>query len=233
MRLAATKPKVREAEPLDQMAAPLLRPRQVEEMREQAKRLDKTIRAAGQSFGGTASVGDTRRALTRVKQQLDAQAPRKYAEDELDDAVAAERTLREEIQQGMPTGEEMRKNPPGAVGKHRTWERRNKRKIQAWQNIRLRLRESGALPDDVDSSDVSNVELLRQHSSPYQLDMHGAQIRGNGKDFYFPDNIEPRNIMSEEERQAAEAGVQAIMRIFRETKDPEKRKAAIARLTEE
>lgn len=231
MRLAATKPKVREADPLDQMAAPLLRPRQVEEMQEQAKRLDRSIRAAGQAYGGTSSVGDTRRALSRVKQQLDAQAPRKYAQDELDDAVAAEKVLREEIQAGMPTGEEMRKNPPGAVGKHMTWEKRNKRKIQAWQNIRLRLRESGALPDSVDSRDVSNVELLRRHSSSHQLSMDGAQIAGAGK-FYFPDNIEPRNIMSDEEREAAEAGVQAIMRIFRETKDPEKRKAAIARLTE-
>ncbi|MFZ2651276.1 MAG: hypothetical protein WA210_14335, partial [Burkholderiaceae bacterium] len=120
----------------------------------------------------------------------------------------------------------------GAVGKHRTWERKNKRKIQAWQNIRLRLRESGALPDDIDSTDVSNVELLRRHSSPYQLDMQGAQIRGNGTDYHFPDQIEPRNLMSEDERQAANAATQAIMKIFRETKDPEKRKAAIAKLTE-
>ncbi|MFZ2652444.1 MAG: hypothetical protein WA210_20275, partial [Burkholderiaceae bacterium] len=98
MRLSVAQPKVKKDEPLDQMAAPLLRPRQVSEMREQVKRLDSTIRAAGQAFGGTTNVGDTRRALGRVKQQLDAQAPRKFAQDELDEAVAAEASLREQIQ---------------------------------------------------------------------------------------------------------------------------------------
>jgi hypothetical protein len=37
----------------------------------------------------------------------------------------------------MPSQEEMRKAPPGAVDKHMGWEKRNKPKIAEWKNLRF------------------------------------------------------------------------------------------------
>lgn len=236
MRLAQAKKPVVEDTPLDQMAAPLLRPHQVEAMEEETRRLDAGIRNSSRPYGGTVSVADTRRAMSRVKTQLDQQRPKKFASDEIDEAVKAEKILREKIQTGMPTDMEMRRNPPGAVGKHRTWEKRSKKAIQSWQNIRLRLQASGALPDETESRDVSNVETLRRHHDNRQLSMDGAQIRGNGNDYYFPNEIDPKNLMSDAERQAVDDETAAIMRVMRETaglppaERAKARKAGIAKL---
>ena len=231
LNLASTQVKERRAEPLDQMAAPLLRPHQLEAMTAQVKGLERSIRAtaAGAKFGGTASVADTRRALGRIKRQVEDQAPRQYEPGEVDDAIAAEATLREEIQAGMPTGEEMRKNPPGAVSKHRRWERQNKPKILAWKNIRLRLHASGRLPEsgDVEARDVSNVELLRQHHNGGQLSMDNAQIAG--KQFFLPTNIDPKNLMSEQERAQVQAETAVLVQNFAAMK-AEQRAKVLARV---
>jgi hypothetical protein len=225
-----TKPeKVRE--PLDQIAAPLLRPQQVRAMESQVKSLEHQLKAAatGAAYGAPAAPSETRRAMSRVKKQLDEQRPRPYEPHELDDAVKAERVLREQIQRGMPTGMEMRRNPPGAVTKHRQWEKREKANILAWKNIKRRLHVSDALPEsgDVDARDVANVEMLRRHSDPHQLAMDNAQIAG--RDIYIPAVIEPKNIMSDAEREAANAEVLEIMKSLDKNK-AERLKGAMARL---
>lgn len=72
-----------------------------------------------------------------------------------DELVREERELAEKIRAGMLTHEEMRRNPPGAVGRHMRWEAANKDNILAWKNLR-RLNN----PDDTDE-DLANIEMLR------------------------------------------------------------------------
>jgi hypothetical protein len=72
----------------------------------------------------------------------------------------------------MVSGEEQRKNPPGAVGKNIRWQERNSKIVGRWKNIMRALHKGDPSPD------VSNIELFRPHSTPQDLPMAGAQIPG-------------------------------------------------------
>jgi hypothetical protein len=113
--------------------------------------------------------------LKRLEQSLERDTPREYTGADLDKAVRREKELREKIKNGMPTSEEMRRNPPGALDKHMQWEARNKADIAEWKNIRRRLMASGAVESSVSDGSVANVEMLRS-SGGHQLSMDGAQI---------------------------------------------------------
>lgn len=96
--------------------------------------------------------------------------------DKLDGRVKdklAERAkqLEEKILQGMPTHEEMRKNPAGMVGRHMRWEKGNKKKILEWKNIQQMLE-----PDSNDP-DLSNFERLRPSG---ELDRFRGDAQING-----------------------------------------------------
>jgi hypothetical protein len=66
------------------------------------------------------------------------------------------RELREKIRDtGMLTQEEMRRNPPGAVDRHRRWERANKDRILEYKNI------SRVLEPESDAKDLSSLEVFR------------------------------------------------------------------------
>jgi len=77
--------------------------------------------------------------IRRLDTSLNAQTPKAFVGAEVDAAVQMERELRERILQGMPSQEEMRKSPPGAVDKHIEWEKRNKTDLLKWKNLKLRL----------------------------------------------------------------------------------------------
>ena len=91
--------------------------------------------------------------------------------------VSREKSLLNEILAGMPSQEEMRKAPPGAVDKHMAWERRNKAKILEWKNLRLRLNPS--------EREAANLERFRPRDST--LSMDHAVIPG--KQIYIPDEV--------------------------------------------
>lgn len=114
--------------------------------------------------------GVVARQLRNANHRLQTLTPRPFEGSEVDSAAKREKKLREEMILGMPSKEEMRKAPPGAVGKHMEWEKRNKLKLQEWKNIRLRI-NSGS-----DDPDVANFERYRPDSS--SLNMHNAQIQG-------------------------------------------------------
>ena len=95
--------------------------------------------------------------------------------------VVRSKDLLGDILQGMPSQEEMRKSPPGAVDKHRQWERRNKTKILEWKNLQLRLNAGSG------DRDVANLERHRPTAS--SLNMDSAFIPG--KQFYMPETTGP------------------------------------------
>jgi hypothetical protein len=80
----------------------------------------------------------------------------------------------------MPSQEEMRKAPPGAVDKHMSWEKRNKLKILEWKNLRLRLTHGT-------EAEAANLERHRPTGST--LNMDNAHIVG--KQFFMPETSGP------------------------------------------
>lgn len=187
--------------------APLLRPHQVEEMRDEERRLTETLQAPPHISNQVQDRPAMVRQLRRLRQQLQTQAPTEYPETEKDAAVQREAALREQFTAGMPTQAEMRRNPSGAVDKNRAWSQRNKDAILEWKNIRLRLHAGGDLPNTLaDARDIANIEMFRPHAASHELTMRGEQIPG--KEWYMPTGAIPiRNVMSNADR--AERGLPA------------------------
>jgi len=113
--------------------------------------------------------------LRNVNRMLAEQAPPETTPSERDALDKERRELEEQIQVGMPSSEEMRRNPPGAVGKHQAWEKRAKTAVLRWKNIMLRLNRGSQDPD------IANVEKLRPRTST--LGMTGAQIEPTLRSF--------------------------------------------------
>jgi len=114
--------------------------------------------------------------LRKLNKQLETQTPTEYKADEIDSKVKREKELREDLLNGMPSQEEMRKAPPGAIGKHMTWEKSKKAKLMEWKEIQLRLNPES------DDPDVANFERFRPKTN--SLNMDNAQIPG--KQYYLP-----------------------------------------------
>lgn len=123
--------------------------------------------------GDKGEVSEQLRALVR---QLETQRPRPYKSDEIDNAVRREAELRSQIRDGMLSQEEMRKCPPGAVDRHRAWEKRNASRIEEWQNIQRRLH---ADDDDLESASIENFRPVQS-----TMNMHNAMIPG--KNIFLP-----------------------------------------------
>lgn len=151
---------------------PLLRKDQVEDMEAEKQAAEQKLRSP-HFLGDKGAVAEQLRSLVH---QLESQRPRPYNAQEIDAAVRREAELREQISQGMLSQEEMRKCPPGAVDRHRAWERKNMRRIEEWQNIQRRL---NAENEDRESA---SIEQFRPVQST--MNMHNALIPG--KQFFLP-----------------------------------------------
>lgn len=143
----------------------LLRPHQVNDIQQERESLMRAM--SNQQIQDKGAVA---KQLRSVNHQLQTQTPKPFEGKELDTATKREKELREEMLKGMPSREEMRKAPPGAVGKHMEWEKRNKQKLQEWKNLKLRINAG------TDDPDVANFERYRPESS--SLNMHNARIEG-------------------------------------------------------
>jgi len=157
--------------------APLLRPDQVETARDEIKSLeDKLLNPLIQDKG------QVRKQLQQAQKLTAQQTPQPPANGEEEGRmVARSKDLLEKILTGMPSQEEMRKAPPGAVEKHRAWERRNKPAILEWKNLQLRLNAGTS------DRDVANLEKHRPTGS--SLNMDNAFI--TGKQFHMPEMTGP------------------------------------------
>jgi hypothetical protein len=163
---------------------PLLRPAQLEEARGELKALEAKI-----TDPGVQDKGEAIKQLRRVQKTVADQTPRPPVDAEEEGRmVRRSEQLLGEIVEGMPSQEEMRKAPPGAIDKHMNWERRNKAKILEWKNLQLRLTHGT-------ESEAANLERHRPTTS--SLNMDGAVIPG--KAYFMPAVSGPAVTFSDEE----------------------------------
>ncbi|MEE8607209.1 MAG: hypothetical protein V3S55_06385 [Nitrospiraceae bacterium] len=175
----------------------LLRPRQTEKLREDVERLKQMLSAPPHIANRIEDRGQLTKNLRAAEHDLQTQAPTAYGEDELDAATKRSAELHDKMLEGMPTQAEMRRNPPGAVDKHRRWERRNKVLLGEWKNIQLRLHQNG-YGDLPDATDLANFERFRPAGGPGEMNMDNAQIPG--KDYHLPPpGASPAAVMSDEQ----------------------------------
>ena len=145
---------------------------------EELKRVDDQLKApafvqAGLSAEGRAHLMKRQRDL---KRELAKCTPPVLTGEQKDALNVRRKELETDIRVGMPTQEQMRRNPVGAVDQHRRWERRTGSAILEWKNIRR------ALEPDSEDRDLANVEILRSSSLPTNgtsTFMADAQIPGH------------------------------------------------------
>ena len=154
----------------------LLRPAQVEESRQEISNINRMLQAPAHERKHITDVGAMTKRRNNLATQLEAETPRPYKEEELDDAVRSFKRLGEEIKVGMLSSEEMRRNPPGAVQRNISWEKKNKSKIMEYKHSALRLLAGGDSPHPDIGDALPNIEMLRSHSTNYDLSMQGSQI---------------------------------------------------------
>lgn len=155
----------------------LLRPNQVSEMREEIATLENMLNAPPHIKAQITDRGMMRKRCDRLKKDMEKYTPRAYSEGERDAAVKEFEGLSEAIQSGMPSSEEMRRNPPGAVGKQIDWQKRTKKAVARYKHIAMRLLAGGDTPARLKyAGDAANIELLRPLRTSHDVAMDGAQI---------------------------------------------------------
>lgn len=155
-------------------------------MRDEESRIENALQAPPHIANQIQDRAGMTRLLRTLKREREAQTAYPYAPHERDEAVRREAELRERWLNGMLTQAEMRRNPAGAVDKHRHWEARNKRVIGEWKNVIKRLHASpSGVPGRLrDENDVSNIERYRPVGGSGELNMHNEQIIS--ADYHMP-----------------------------------------------
>lgn len=162
----------------------LLRPQQVVDMNDEKSRLERSLHNPH-----IQDKGEVQRALRRISKQLDEQTPKPFTGTEVDRAAHREAELRALILTGMCSQEEMRKSPPGAVGKHMQWEKANKARLKEWKALRLRLNVGTTDPD------IANFERYRPKDSTLSMDNPLV----SGKQHFMPEVNGPAVIFTDSE----------------------------------
>ena len=100
--------------------------------------------------------GKLKQQNDRRKANLAAQSPPTDLRPAQRDKLAKlEAVTRDFVAENMPTAEQMRHNPPGAVDHHMAWERHAKRALLTWKNVRILLNPTS------DALDLANFERYR------------------------------------------------------------------------
>ena len=164
---------------------PLYRPDQVTGVQDEIKSLEKKL---DNKF--IEDKGEVQRQLARVRKDFESQVPRAPENGEEEGRMTHRaKELLAEITVGMPSQEEMRKAPHGAVDKHIKWEQRNKRRIAEWKHIMLRLTAGS------NERDAANLERHRPVGST--LNMDSAFIPG--RQFFMPETAGAAVVFSEDQ----------------------------------
>ena len=149
-----------------------LRPNQVSEIENEKQVILRTLEGRDVQDRGnlTAHIG-------RIDRQLEEQAPPDLTGEQRDQAVKENREIEARLVPLMPSDAEMRRNPPGVVGRHKKYDKASKSKkyfkegdIFRWKDNRLALHKGD------DDPDVANFELMRPLDN--MGSMEGAQIPG-------------------------------------------------------
>jgi len=146
---------------------------QVEELKEDVTSMERSLADPSSQFSDR---GGVIRQLQQLQKDLTTGEPPDTTSEQRDALSREERELLSEIKPAMPSQAEMRRRPPGAVGKHRTFEKAFKSRIIRWKNIRRILNKGN------DDPDISNLEMHRGTNST--LNMDNAFIPG--KDYFIP-----------------------------------------------
>jgi hypothetical protein len=125
--------------------------------------------------------------------------------EQRDQAHKQIKLLEEQIQVGMLSSEEMRRNPPGAVDQNVWWEKANKARVNQWKNLQSALHKGMAWDQMVD---LLSIERIRPRHS--RLPMQGAQIpelrafsfpsdayKANYDGIFEPKKAEPESALDE------------------------------------
>jgi len=154
--------------PLDRV---LLKQPQIQDLQEEKEQIASTL-SPSNPFRNKISKPALLSARSRsIDKTLESYAPEPLPGDEQDKLAKLEVELRTAWSHGMPTEEEMRKNPAGMVDRHRKWEKANKGIILKWKNIRRQLEP------DSDDPDLANIERYRPSGVMDRL-VSDAQISG-------------------------------------------------------
>lgn len=177
----------------------LLRPNQVEDAKDEMARLEDMLNAPPHIRNAISDMGELRKRFKNLKIEMDKATPRAFAPNERDAAIKEFAKLAAAIRVGMPSSEEMRRNPPGAVGKNRDWQQRTKRDVARYKHLALRLQAGGDLPLHLKrSGDAANIELLRPLTTSHQVSMDYAQIPKE-TDYHFGGDIVNTTVFSDSE----------------------------------
>jgi hypothetical protein len=151
---------------------PLLRYNQREELKAEVESLDLALHPMN-PFRHKNSI-DAQAASSRarsLKKQLNDNSPKELSGGAKDKIAKRCKEIEEKIVNGMPTQEEMRKNPAGMVDRWIKWEKANKKAVLEWKNAQIMLE-----PDSSDK-DLANFERLRPEG---QMDRFRGDAQING-----------------------------------------------------
>ena len=158
-------------------AVNLLRLRERQERQREIEQIDEVLHAPAWAKAGLD--GDAIKHLPKrqrdLKKQLEALSPQEVSGSTLDAVARRAEELAEQIRIGMPTLEEMRRNPVGAVGKHTRWAKANRLKIPEWKNLRIQLAPDSDDPDEANVEQIRPSMMNQDGSSTF---MSNAQIPG-------------------------------------------------------
>lgn len=164
----------------------LLRPQQTAALAEEKKRINNAIRDRPEMVQDKAAA---HKQVREISQMLESQAPKALKGKDKDTAIAEVEKLQNEITQGMPSKQEMRECPTGAIKKHTSWEKRNKEKLARWKELQLRLNVG------TDDPDVANFERYRPTKST--LNIHNPIVQGT--EFHNIENAAPAQVINSED----------------------------------
>lgn len=168
------------------MTESLLRPSQIDDLTSEQSRIESALRDRPEMIQDKPSA---QKQLRNIKNMLDTQAPKPFADSEKDGAVKRKEQLEKEIVVGMLSDEEMRACPPGAISQHTKWERENKERINEWKKLQLRLNYG------TDDHDVANIEKLRPQKS--HLNMQNSLVEK--KKYFMPEQVGAAVVLSDED----------------------------------
>lgn len=139
----------------DPTVTTLLRPDQIREYEDDIRFCEESLKERNIQDKGTVI-----RRKRLLEEAYNKQVPHKVSGKLKDRLAARSKALLDKILPGMPTKEEMRKNPAGTVDKHMRWERKHKADIVEWKKIN-RMLASDDSPSHMWDTESSNLEKYR------------------------------------------------------------------------
>lgn len=155
----------------------LLRPSQVQDFEEEKKRIEDAL--AGKNGAQLQDASSARKQLRNIGKILHEQAPKELVGKEKDVALKRIEILKGKIQKNMPSKEEMRKCPSGAIAKHTNWEKATKSDVNEYKELMLKTNYG------TDDAEIASIEKLRPTKST--LNIHNELVEG--QQFHNIENV--------------------------------------------